>query len=147
MSVAWTNQEVAKLRALYSTASWEQIEAALPRHGRVQIRATAARWKLQRRVDPRRDVRHPWVKLLRERRLALGLSQGELAKRINVERTLIVHREGKRASGLPGAEMLQRWANALGFRLDLIPTFNEPNRIATAMIARTHAQSQLSPES
>jgi len=57
---------------------------------------------------------------LRERRKALGLSQRELDKAIGLSECMIAKWESNVRS--PTASSLDRWASALGFRLELTPS-------------------------
>jgi len=64
-------------------------------------------------IEPELQV----VKLIHDLRLKEGVSQGELAKKVGTRQTAISRLESGRAN--PSIKMLQKLAEALGFRLEI----------------------------
>lgn len=116
---AWTGPEVIKLRELYPSASWDEINAAMPRHGRSAIRSKAKWLKIAR--DPYAASRHPLIAILRARRRELNRPMVEVAAAAGVERTTLHHAENGRGHQLPHGTTLEPWAWALDFKLELVP--------------------------
>lgn len=118
--IAWTGPEVIKLRALYPRASWPELETALPRHSRKSISSQATKFKISR-ADRHVDRRHPLITTLRAKRRELRRPMVEIAADADIDRATLHHNENKRGHQLPRGETLERWANALGLALALVP--------------------------
>lgn len=72
------------------------------------------------------DIVRRFAERLKEKRVALGLTQAELAKRSDVTLNYIGRLEG--AGAAPGIDLLERLAEALGATAaDLLPSEPPPN--------------------
>jgi hypothetical protein len=121
IQVGWTGPELIKLRALFPTAPWAEVEAALPRHHRDSIKSRAHRLKLRRPLlpDTFEGVRHPLIAQLVELRRSLGRSVADVAGQAGTDRCVIYRCETSRR--LPTGATLERWAKALDLAIKLIP--------------------------
>lgn len=115
----WLNTEEAKLKALYPTAPWSEIEAAIPRHTRMGIRERAQRLKLKR--PQRKPPNLHWlIEAITIIRADQNLSVTALALKIGMDRGALSRALSAR-EGLPKTETLLRVIEALGHELVIRP--------------------------
>jgi DNA-binding XRE family transcriptional regulator len=109
----WTTRQDRLLCDLYPEAPKAQILAMLP-HTWDAIRSRACLKGISRRAKRYVHV-HSIVEKLTAKRLADGISQDEMAKRVGVARETISRFENGRIP--PRLESLERWCAALDMRL------------------------------
>lgn len=123
----WKNTEEKILSALYPSAPWDEILAALPLHNKRSIKSRAYRLRLSRGQGADRDREeqaHPLIELLRRHRIDRKMSKGKLAAEIDTDRASIIRWES--GSTIPRLDMMVEWARVFGLTLEL--TANMPVR-------------------
>lgn len=116
---AWLTTEEAKLKTVYPTATWIEIEQSLPGRTRSSIRERAARLGLKRPQRPP-PILHPIIEAITIIRVDQNLSIGALAKNIGTDRAALSRSLSGRG-GLPRMETLLRIVDALGCEVVIRP--------------------------
>jgi transcriptional regulator with XRE-family HTH domain len=129
MQVYWNAYRRGLLRRLYPMRPWHVVLHAFPETTKKAIHGQASLLGIKRirRVD-RQDAAvadYPVLRMLRDRRIKLGISQAEVAQATGWDVTRITncerahHTAGRRTSW-PSFLMLMSWAEALGCELAIV---------------------------